>query len=254
VTTLVQIWLVFQRAMRQSLRNPVWVIVGIVQPVLYLALFGPLLQPIIANTPGFPPGDAYQILVPALLIQLGMFGSLFAGFSLIQEYRSGVVERMRVTPVSRTALLLGRSMRDVVVLVVQGILLTVVALFFGLRAPVVGVLIALVIVAIVALATSAASYAMALQLKSEDALAPLLNTIVLPLLLLSGILLPMTLAPTWLFGLSRINPFVYIVDAERAVFLGSLTSGTVVVGILVGLVLSAVTVAWGVRTFQRESA
>ncbi|MBA3906884.1 MAG: ABC transporter permease [Pseudonocardiales bacterium] len=254
MTTLFQIWLVFQRAMRQSLRNPVWVIVGIVQPVLYLALFGPLLQPIIAGTPGFPPGDAYQILVPALLIQLGMFGSLFAGFSLIQEYRSGVVERMRVTPVSRTALLLGRSMRDVVVLVVQGILLTTVALFFGLRAPVLGVLIALVLVAIVALATSAASYAMALQLKSEDALAPLLNTIVLPLLLLSGILLPMTLAPAWLFGLSRINPFVYIVDAERAVFRGVLTGTTVTVGIVVGLALAAVTVAWGVRTFQRESA
>jgi ABC-2 type transport system permease protein len=145
-------------------------------------------------------------------------------------------------------------MRDVVVLVVQGILLTAVALLFGLRASVVGVLIALVLVAIVALATSAASYAMALQLKSEDALAPLLNTIVLPLLLLSGILLPMTLAPAWLFGLSRINPFVYIVDAERAVFLGALTSGTVVVGIVVGLVLSALTVAWGVRTFHRESA
>ncbi len=254
MTTLFQIWLVFQRAMRQSLRNPVWVIVGIVQPVLYLALFGPLLQPIIASTPGFPPGDAYQILVPALLIQLGMFGSLFAGFSLIQEYRSGVVERMRVTPVSRTALLLGRSMRDVVVLVVQGILLTTVALFFGLRAPVLGVLIALVLVAIVALATSAASYAMALQLKSEDALAPLLNTIVLPLLLLSGILLPMTLAPAWLFGLSRINPFVYIVDAERAVFRGVLTGTTVTVGIVVGLALAALTVAWGVRTFQRESA
>ena len=161
---------------------------------------------------------------------------------------------MRVTPVSRTALLLGRSMRDVVVLVVQGILLTAVAVLFGLRAPVVGVLIALVLVAIVALATSAASYAMALQLKSEDALAPLLNTIVLPLLLLSGILLPMTLAPAWLFGLSRLNPFVYIVDAERAVFLGALTSGTVVVGVVVGLVLSALTVAWGVRTFHRESA
>ncbi len=254
MTTLTQTWLIFQRAMRQSLRNPVWVIVGIVQPVLYLALFGPLLQPIIASTPGFPPGDAYQILVPALLIQLGMFGSLFAGFSLIQEYRSGVVERMRVTPVSRTALLLGRSMRDVVVLVVQGILLTAVALAFGLRAPVLGVLIALVIVAIVALATSAASYAMALQLKSEDALAPLLNTIVLPLLLLSGILLPMTLAPAWLFGLSRINPFVYIVDAERAVFRGALTSGTVIVGIVVGLVLAGLTVVWGVRTFHRESA
>ncbi len=252
--TLTQIWLIFQRAMRQSLRNPAWVIIGIVQPVLYLALFGPLLQPIIANTPGFPPGDAYQVLVPALLVQLGMFGSLFAGFSLIQEYRSGVVERMRVTPVSRTALLLGRSMRDVVVLVVQGMLLTLVAWVFGLRAPLLGVLLALVLVALLALATSAASYAMALRLKSEDALAPLLNTIVLPLLLLSGILLPMTLAPAWLFALSRINPFVYVVDAERAVFRGALTSGTVAVGLIVSIVLAALTVAWGVRTFQRESA
>lgn len=252
--TVREIGLIFRRAMRQSLRNPVWVAVGVLQPVLYLGLFGPLLQPIIASTPGFPPGDAYQVLVPALLVQLGLFGSLFAGFSLIAEYRSGVVERMRVTPVSRVALLLGRSLRDVAVLVVQGILLTVVALFFGLRAPVAGVVLALLIVALVALGTSAASYAMALRLKSEDALAPLLNMIVVPILLLSGILLPMTLAPAWLFAVSRISPFVYIVDAERAAFLGVFTSATVGVGVIVALALAAAMVFWGVRTFQRESA
>ena len=50
-------WLIFRRAMRQSLRNPVWVIIGLIQPVLYLTLFGPLLEPL-AATPGFPPGDA----------------------------------------------------------------------------------------------------------------------------------------------------------------------------------------------------
>lgn len=249
-----QIWLIFQRAMRQSLRNPVWVIIGIVQPVLYLTLFGPLLQPLIAATPGFPPGDAYQVLVPALLVQLGMFGSLFAGFSLIQEYRSGVVERMRVTPVSRTALLLGRSMRDVVVLVVQGMLLTLVAMFFGLRAPPLGILVALVLVAVLAVATSAASYAMALLVKSEDALGPLLNAIVVPLLLLSGILLPMTLAPAWLFALSRLNPFAYVVDAERAAFQGAVVGGAVGIGLAVAVGLAALTVAWGVRTFHRESA
>jgi ABC-2 type transport system permease protein len=64
----------------------------------------------------------------------------------------------------------------------------------------------------------------------------------------------MTPAPAWLFGLSRINPFVYIVDAERAVFRGVLASGTVAVGIVVALALAALTVAWGVRTFHRESA
>jgi ABC-2 type transport system permease protein len=254
MTTLVQIWLIFQRAMRQSLRNPVWVIIGIVQPVLYLTLFGPLLQPLVAATPGFPPGDAYQVLVPALLVQLGMFGSLFAGFSLIQEYRTGVVERMRVTPVSRTALLLGRSMRDVVVLVVQGILLTLVAMLFGLRAPPLGIAVALVLVAVVAVATSAASYAMALLVKSEEALGPLLNAIVVPLLLLSGILLPMTLAPAWLFVLSRLNPFAYVVDAERAAFQGAVVSSTVGLGLAVAVGVAALTVAWGVRTFHRESA
>jgi ABC-2 type transport system permease protein len=254
MTILMQTWLVFSRALRQSLRNPAWVVIGIVQPVLYLVLFGPLLEPVIANTPGFPPGDAYQVLVPALLVQLGMFGSLFAGFSLVAEYRSGVVERMRVTPASRGALLLGRSLRDVVVLVVQGVLLTLVALLFGLRVPVAGVMVALVLVALLALATSAASYALALQLKSEDALAGLLNTVTLPLLLLSGILLPMTLAPAWLFALSRISPFVYIVDAERTVFTGTIASATVGIGTLVAIGLAVLTVTWGVRTFQRESA
>ena len=253
-TLLLQIWLIFQRAMRQSLRNPVWVIIGIVQPVLYLTLFGPLLQPLVAATPGFPPGDAYQVLVPALLVQLGMFGSLFAGFSLIQEYRTGVVERMRVTPVSRTALLLGRSMRDVVVLVVQGVLLTLVAMLFGLRAPPLGIAVALVLVAVIAVATSAASYAMALLVKSEEALGPLLNAIVIPLLLLSGILLPMTLAPAWLFALSRLNPFAYVVDAERAAFQGAVVSDTVGLGLAVAVGVAALTVAWGVRTFHRESA
>jgi ABC-2 type transport system permease protein len=100
---------------------------------------------------------------------------------------------------------------------------------------------------------SSASYALALRLKSEDALAPVLNTIVLPLLLLSGILLPMTLAPTWLYDLSRVNPFVYVVDAERAIFRGDLGS-VAVVGIVIMIALVVVTVAWGVRTFQRESA
>ncbi len=254
MTTLTETWLIFQRSMRQSLRNPAWVIIGIVQPVLYLALFGPLLVPIIQNTPGFPPGDAYQVLVPALLVQLGLFGSLFVGFGLISEYRAGVIERMRVTPVSRVALLVGRALKDVVVLVVQGILLTVLALFFGLRAPFGGVVVALLLVAVLALAMSSASYALALILKSEDTLAPVLNTIVLPLLLLSGILLPMTLAPTWLYNLSRVNPFVYVVDAERAIFRGDFSGSVVVVGIVVAIALVVVMVGWGVRTFQRESA
>src|ERR671932_624062 len=141
-------WIVFSRALRLSLRNPVWVVIGLVQPVLYLALFGPLLKKVVESTPGLPPGDAWQIFVPGLLIQLGIFGASFVGFGLVAEWRAGVLERMRVTPAHRMALLVGRVARDVVVLLVQGTLLTLVAVPFGLRAPLGGVLLALVVVGI----------------------------------------------------------------------------------------------------------
>lgn len=247
-------WLVFQRSLRQSLRNPAWVLIGLLQPILYLALFGPLLIPIVQNTPGFPPGDAWQVLVPALLVQQALFGTLFVGFGLISEYRAGVIERMRVTPLGRPALLLGRALKDVLVLVVQAALLVVLALPFGLRVPPAALGVALVLVAVLGLAMSSLSYALALKVRNEDALGPLFNTFALPLLLLSGVLLPMSLAPGWLFGLSRANPFVYLVDAERALFQGELFSPTVLVGVGVAITLTAVTVGWGIRTFQRENA
>lgn len=101
---------------------------------------------------------------------------------------------------------------------------------------------------------SAASYGLALRLKSEDAFAPVQNSIIVPVLLLSGMLLPMSLAPVWLFVVSRFNPLVYVVDATRAAFVGNLTGSTVVLGVLVAVGLSIAAVAFGIRTFQRESS
>lgn len=247
-------WIVFARSMRLSLRNPVWVVIGLVQPLLYLALFGPLLKQVVQSTPGLPPGDAWQIFVPGLLVQLGIFGAAFVGFGLIAEYRAGVIERMRVSPAHRVALLLGRVLRDVVVLLVQGALLTAVAVPFGLRAPLAGALLALLVVALLGAAFASLSYATALLLKSEDALAPLLNGIAVPVLLLSGILLPMSIAPGWLQTLSDLNPLKHIVDGVRAFFHGDIVTSTALWGLLWTVVLVAVGLAFGTRTFRRESA
>jgi ABC-2 type transport system permease protein len=247
-------WIVFARAMRLSLRNPVWVVIGLVQPVLYLALFGPLLKKVVESTPGLPPGDAWQIFVPGLLIQLGIFGSSFVGFGLIAEWRAGVIERMRVTPAHRMALLVGRVARDVVVLLVQAALLMLVAVPFGLRAPLGGVLLALVVVACLAAGFSSLSYAAALHFKSEDALAPLLNGIAVPVLLLSGILLPMSIAPAWLRTMSDVNPLKHIVDGVRAFFRGDLATSAAGWGLFWAAALVLVGVLVGTRTFRRESS
>ena len=251
---LTDTWLVFSRPMRLSLRNPVWVILGLIQPILYLTLFGPLLEPV-ASAPGFPPGDAWQVFVPGLLVQLGMFGAAFAGFGLIAEWRAGVVERMRVTPASCSALLLGRVLRDVVVLVVQGaILIAAAIIFFDLSLSAASLLMGLVIVALLGGAISALSYGAALKMKSEDAFAPVINGLIVPVLLLSGILLPMTLAPGWLQTLADVNPLTHVVDGVRAIFRGELWSGDAWLGSVITVALLVVGVLYGGWVFRKESA
>jgi ABC-2 type transport system permease protein len=251
--TLRDIWLVFLRYWGIFLRNPAWVVIGVLQPVLYLVLFAPLLKSI-ASVQGFPPGGAYNVFVPGLLIQLGMFGAAGVGFSLIAELRAGVVERFRVTPVSRLALLLGRAFRDILMLLMQATILIVLSLPFGLNIHFTGVLVVLALVGLLGLLMASISYACALWLKSEDSFAPLIFTATLPLLLLSGVLLPLTLAPNWLRAIAAANPLSYAVDAARAVFNDHLGDISVEKGVLLTAVLAVLAVAVAVRSFGRALA
>jgi ABC-2 type transport system permease protein len=253
VKTLRDIWLVFLRYWGIFRRNPAWVAIGVLQPVLYLVLFAPLLKSI-ASVQGFPPGGAYNVFVPGLLIQLGMFGAAGVGFSLIAELRAGVVERFRVTPVSRLALLLGRALRDIVMLLMQATILIVLSLPFGLNIHFTGVLVVLALVGLLGLLMASISYACALWLKSEDSFAPLIFTATLPLLLLSGVLLPLTLAPGWLRAIAAANPLSYAVDAARAVFNDHLTDVSVEKGVLITDVLAVFAVMIAVRAFGRALA
>jgi ABC-2 type transport system permease protein len=184
---------------------------------------------------------------------MGMFGSLFVGFGIIAEWRLGVLERMRVTPVSRLALLLGRVMRDALVLLVQSILLVTVGYALGLRAPVPGVLMGLGFVLLLAISAASLSYTAGLATKNEGVYAPMLNMVALPLLLLSGILLPMSLAPAWLNLVSSLNPLRHIVEGMRDAFLGNYVTVNVGVGLAVSLVLVVVSLALGTRTFYKEN-
>ena len=245
-------YVIFHRALVLSLRNPAWVIIGLMQPILYLALFGPLLLPM-TQLPGFPPGDAWRVLVPGLLVQLGIFGGVFVGFAIISEWREGVIDRMMVTPAARSTLILGRVLRDVVVLVVQAALLIGAAMLFGLRVPFAAVLLAIFLVGTLGASFSALSYAAGLMMKSEDAFAPLINTLALPIMLLSGILLPMTLAPLWLQRLSDISPFKHMVDGLRAVFRGEIASFSVALGFGLSVALLLISLWLGTRVFRNQT-
>ena len=258
---LIDTMIVFRRQWRLSMRSPVWVIIGIFQPVLYLALFGPLLTKL---PPGILGGQigaagsgtaaAYRFFVPGLLIQLGLSGSTFVGFSVIADYRAGVIERFRVTPVNRLAIMTGRVLRDVITLVVQAIILVLAGLAFGLRAPLMAIAIALGFIVLVAIGLASVSYATALVIKREEAFAPLLNMFIFPLMLLSGIMLPMTLGPGWLQDISKASPFRYIINAMRVAFQGHYANSTMYEGLAVAVGMTIVCVILGSRAFLRENA
>ncbi|MFD1539529.1 ABC transporter permease [Nonomuraea guangzhouensis] len=236
-------YLLFRYHFRLTLRQKVALIFGVIQPLLFLVLFGPIFATI----------GTWETLVPGLIVQLGLMSTGMAGFGVVFEKRSGVLERMRVTPASRLALLLGRVLNNAVTLILQTVLLVAVGYAFGLRAPAAGVLAGLVLVIVLGLSLAALSYAIALTL-SDQLFAPVMSTVVVPLVLLSGAFLPMSMAPGWLDALSHISPFRYVLEALRDLFAGHYATGTVGVGVAVTVVFALVSVTIGTRVFNRENA
>ena len=139
-------------------------------------------------------------------------------------------------------------------LLIQSTVLVVLSVPFGLTLHPLGALLGLALVALIGLTTASIAYALALRLKSEDSYAPLIFTSTLPLLLLSGVLLPLTLAPSWLRAISAINPLAYAVDASRALFLGHVDDVSVLKALAIMIPLGIVAVLTAARSFSRAVA
>lgn len=244
--------LIFARSLQIAFRNPVWLAFGLFQPLCFLLLFAPLLEKL-TNTPGFGNTNSLAVFTPGLLIMLALYGTAFVGFGLIDDIRAGVIERFRVTPINRTALLLGRVLRDIFILIIQATFLVALAWVLGLSASGLGIFLSYGLVILVAFTVSIASYSAALVLQSEDALAPMINFFLLPIQLLAGITLPLTLAPDWLQKIAFFNPLAHAVSAARALFAGDFHNTAVVTGCSSMILVALVTFYFAARLFKKTS-
>jgi len=245
--------LFFHRKLLETLRQPVWIITGLTTPLLYLALFSPLLRSL-AGGPAFPPGHVLDVFVPGVLVLIAFGAGMGAGWPVIWELDSGVIERLRVTPGSRFALLLGTVLRDIVMFAVPGAVVIAIAAIFGFHAHWGGLAVMLLLLALLTAACSATSSALGLNLKQIGSLAAVITGAQLPLTLLSGILLPLSLGPAWLRVLGHLNPMYYTVQAARSLAAGAVLTGTVGLGFLVTGAAAALALWWGTRSYQHAMA
>jgi len=243
--------LFFRRKLLETLRQPVWIVTGLSTPLLYLALFEPLLRSVAGRTAGLPPGEVLDVFVPGILALMAFGAGMGAGWVVIWELDSGVIERLRVTPASRLALLLGTVLRDVVMFAVPAVVVIAIAIGFGFHAHWGGLALMLLLLAALTASCSASSSALGISLKQIGSLAAVVTGVQLPLTLLSGILLPLSLGPGWLQVLGHLNPMYYAVEAARDLTAGTITTATVGIGFLVTAAAAALALCWGTRSYHQ---
>ncbi len=245
--------LLFWRKMLETIRNPIYILTNMLTPIIYLALFSPLLKKL-SGVAGFSSGHVLDVFIPGLLMIIAFLNGLFVGYTMIDEVKNGVVERFRVTPTSRFALLAGRVLRDTVNVIVIVCFFTLIAIPFGFHPHLFGFLILLLLVAMLIITTSSFGNALGLILKDEDRLSPIVQGVNLPILLLSGMLLPMELAPPWLQVVAHLNPVYYCVEAGRLLAAGHIYEAKVGYAFLFMVPLTIGVVSWATRAFQRAIA
>jgi len=244
-------WLTFQYEAGQLVHSPVGIAISLLQPITYLLLFTPFLKSVMGAS---NYGDAYGIYVPLLFAAMGIFSGMFAGFALIAAIRQGVIGRFRVTPLSRTGLLLGRELVFVVLTGFQAVVVAVVATIFGLRVPPLNLVLALVLLAMMVLIGVSISFALAIFVPNRTALINLTNGVTEPLALLAGVLIPLSVAPLWVQDVALWNPFAWGANGMRAIFGGHIGAPVVWQASLILAGLTVVALVLSSRLFNREIA
>lgn len=239
--------LVFTRELKPVIRDPFSVVWGLVQPLFFLALFAPLLS----SVSGLGTASSLQWFVPGVVVMLCLFGTSTTGANLQLEMQTGSHERLLVTPLTRSSLLVGRALKEIVPTIAQAVVIVLATVPFGFRANPLGMVIGLAILAVFCVGLGSLSYALALACKDKDWMFWLVQqTLLFPLLLLAGMLLPIDNGPGWLQSLSRANPLRYVVDAERALFNGDFSGATLLGGVAAAVVMAVLGLWVGTRSMR----
>jgi len=240
-------WLLTGRLALITWRMPIFVVLSITQPVLWMLLFGQLFQKI-TTMPSFD-GDSYvQFLAPGIAIMTALFSAAYAGLSLLKDIEDGFFDRLLATPMSRGAFVSSRVVLAAGQVVAQAAVILLMALALGAwpRGGLGGLLLLFLAAALLAASFACFSCGLALVTRRRELVVIAMNFIVLPMTFLSSMIMHRELIPPWMQTVARFNPVDWAVIVARHGFEGSLTHETMIS--LVSLV--GVTLACGLLAHQ----
>jgi ABC-2 type transport system permease protein len=216
VNALSDTWYMTGRAFRAFLRQPMFVAFTLIQPMIWLLLFGQLFKSI-TQLPNFGAPNYETYLVPSIVVMSAFFGAGWGGMAILDDLTRGVLDRFLISPVSRSSLIVGRLLVQVLAIVIQAAIILLLGLAVGAsyHNVVMGVLVLMVASNLLATAIGALSYGLALMVRREESIIAASNFVLMPLQFTSTGFMALSLIPHWMQEVTRYNPVNWTLVAGR---------------------------------------
>ncbi len=254
MSLLYDTWYLFVRALTKLIRTPILLFFSLLQPIIFLLLFTQLFSKIAAAFPSFGGVSYLAFATPGILLQNAFSSSLQSGTSIVDDLNLGYVQKFLVTPVNRSAILLGRLCCDAFRVVAQSLIILVLAylLGFSFTTEVPGILAAFFLIAYFGFAWSGISLTIGLTTRSAETVFGLGGILTFPLLFMSTALVPAKgFMPNWMVTVSSYNPISYTVNAVRDLALKGFVFGDIASALLVITGIALVTQAATLYKFRK---
>jgi ABC-2 type transport system permease protein len=206
--------MVWERELIRYTRNRTRIVSGLIQPVLFLFVLGYGMSSLVGTTGGF---NFRQFVFPGVVAMSVVMTAMFSAISIVWDREFGFLREMLVAPVSRTALVLGKTAGGASVAAVQGTIMLVLAPLVGVHLTPLLVVEVIGLELLMAVAMTAFGVFVASRIQRMEAFQVVMQMLLMPMLFLSGALFPLTGLPKWLMVITRINPLTYAVAPLRQV-------------------------------------
>lgn len=205
-----------QRQLRNLSRQPWWVVISLVQPIIWLLLYGQLFKRVV-ELPGFNASSYISFVTPGVVIMSALFAGGWSGMGVLSDMDRGVMDRLLVSPINRSAIISGRIISMALVSVVQSLILIILGWAFGARfaGGLAGIAVLLLSAMLLIAPFAALSNALALVVRRHESVIGASNFILMPLTFLSPVFMAKNVMPDWIRSVSRFNPVNWSVEAAR---------------------------------------